>query len=138
MEGGNQHAEEVDQVEDITVITALPVSIIEVVIPNATHVSTTVGEEVQENNHMAEVTPPSVATAFQVVARDPPPLAILAPGFPPDNQLSAPLAPNVVEAVNRVGVIPGPDGHEMSVSPLCAPSLTTDRADRHEGRKHAQ
>ena len=106
MKGGNQHAEEVDQVEDFTAITALPVSIIEVVIPNATHVSATVGEEIQENNHMAEVTPPSVVTAFQVVASDPPPLAIHAPGFPSNNQLSALLAPNVAEAVNRVGVIP--------------------------------
>ena len=33
VEGGNQHAEEVDQVEDITVITALPISTTEVVFP---------------------------------------------------------------------------------------------------------
>ncbi len=71
--------------------------------------------------------------AFHVVARDPPPLAPLAPGFPPDSQLSAPLAPDVTEAVDRVGVIPGPDGHEVSVPPPRIPSLATDRADRHEG-----
>ncbi len=69
--------------------------------------------------------------AFHVVARDPPPLAPLAPGFPPD--VSAPLAPDVAETVDRVGVISGPDGHEVSVPPSCAPSLATDRADRHEG-----
>jgi hypothetical protein len=40
--GGNQHAEEVDQVEDITAITALPVSTTEVLVPNATPVSATV------------------------------------------------------------------------------------------------
>ena len=84
---------------------------------------------------MAEVTPPSLATDFQVVARDPPPLAILAPGFPPDNQLSAPLAPDVAETADHVGVIPGPDGHEVSVPPPRAPSLAIDSADRHEERK---
>ena len=36
VEDGNQHAEEVDQVEDITAITALQVSTTEVVVPNAT------------------------------------------------------------------------------------------------------
>ena len=36
VESGNQHAEEVDQVEDITAITALQVSTTEVVVPNAT------------------------------------------------------------------------------------------------------
>ena len=44
MEGENQHAEEVDQVEDITAITALHVFTSEVVIPKATPVSSTVGE----------------------------------------------------------------------------------------------
>ena len=36
VESGNQHAEEVDQVEDITAITALQVSITEVIVSNAT------------------------------------------------------------------------------------------------------
>ena len=133
VEGGNQHAEEVDQVEDITAITALPVSTTEVLVPNATPVSAAVGEETLGDCHVAEVSTPILATDFQVVARDPPPLAILAPGFPPDNQLSAPLAPDVVETVDRVGVIPGPDGPEVSVPPPRAPSLTMDRADRHKG-----
>ena len=34
--------------------------------------------------------------------------------------------------VDRVGVIPGPDGHEVSVPPPRAPSLATDRADHHK------
>jgi hypothetical protein len=69
---------------------------------------------------------------FQTVARDLPPLALLAPRFPPDNQLSAPLAPDVAKTVDHVGVIPGPDGHEVSVPPPRAPSLAMDRADHHE------
>ena len=97
VEGGNQHAEEVDQVDDITAITALHVSTTKVVVPNATPFFATVGEEIQKDGQMAEVTPPSLAMIFQVVARDPPPLAILAPRFLPDNQLSAPLAPDVAE-----------------------------------------
>ena len=104
------------------------------VVPKATPVSATVGKESQWVGHMAEVTPPSLTTDFQVVDRDPPPLAILAPEFPPGNQLSAPLAPDVADAVGRVGVIPGPDGHEVSVPPPRISSLATDRADRHEGR----
>jgi hypothetical protein len=68
-----------------------------------------------------------------MVVRDPPPLVILAPGFQPDSQRSAPLAPDVAETVDHVGVIPGPNGHEVSVPPPHAPSLATDRADRHEG-----
>jgi hypothetical protein len=71
--------------------------------------------------------------AFQMVARDPLPLAIFASGFPPDSQLSAPLAPDVAEKVDHVGVIPGTNGHEVSVPPPHGPSLATDRADRHEG-----
>jgi hypothetical protein len=43
------------------------------------------------------------------------------------------LAPNVAEMVDHMGVIPGPDRHEVSVPPPHAPSLATDRADRHEG-----
>ena len=133
MEYGNQHAEEVDQVEDITVITALQVSTSEVVVPNSTPVFATVGKETQEDGHMAEVTPPNFAMTFQVVARDPPdPLAIFAPRFPPDSQLSSPLAPDVADAVDRVGVISGPDRHDMSVPSPRVPSLATDRADRHE------
>jgi hypothetical protein len=31
-----------------------------------------------------------------------------------------------------VGVILGPNGHEVSVPPPHVPSLATDRADRHE------
>ena len=109
VEGGNQHAEEVDQVEDITTITTLHVSTSEVVVPNATPVSATVGEETQDDGHMAEVTPPSLTMTFQVVVMDPPPFAILAPGVPPDSHLSAPLAPDVAEAVDRVGVTLGYD-----------------------------
>ena len=127
--------EEVDQVEDITAITTLPVSTTEVLVPNATPVSATVGEKILDDCHVAEVTTPSHATDFQVVARDPPPLVILASGFPPDNQLSAPLAPDVAETVDRVGVIPGPNGHEVSVLPPRAPPLATDIADRHEGER---
>jgi hypothetical protein len=92
-----------------------------------------IGDEPLDGRHMAEVTPPSPNMAFQMVARDPPPLAILAPGFPPDSQRSAPLAPDVAETVDRMGVIPGPNGHEVSVPPPRILSLATDRADRHEG-----
>jgi hypothetical protein len=63
--------------------------------------------------HVAEITPPSPTLAFQMVVRDPPPLTLLVPGFPPDNQLSAPLAPDVVETVDHVRVIHGPNGHEV-------------------------
>ena len=133
VEGGNQYAEEVDQVEDITAITALPVSTTNVLVSNATPVSATIGEETLDDCHVAEVTTLSLATDFQVVVRDPLSLAILAPGFPPDNQLSAPLAPYVAETVEHVGVIPESDGHEVAVLPPRVPSLATDRADHHEG-----
>jgi hypothetical protein len=116
--GGNQHVKEVEQVEDITAITAIagpPISATKEVVPIFTPGSSKVGEE------------------FQMVARDPPPLAILAPGFPPDGQRSAPLAPEVAETADRVGVIPGSDGHEVSVPPPHDPSLAADRANRHEG-----
>jgi hypothetical protein len=73
--------------------------------------------------------------AFQMVARDPPLLALLAPGFPPDSQLSAPLAPDVAETVDHVGVISVPDGYEVLVPPPRVSSLATDRADRREERK---
>jgi hypothetical protein len=88
-----------------------------------------------DGRHVAEITPPSPNMAFQMVTRDPPPLAILAPEFPPDSQRSAPLAPDVAETADCVGVIPGPNGHEVSVPPPHVPSLATDRADRREERK---
>ena len=79
--------------------------------------------------------PPNPAIAFHVVDRDPPPLALLASGFPPDNQLSAPLAPDVAETVDHVEVIPGPDGYKVLVLPPLAPSLAIDSGDRREKRK---
>jgi hypothetical protein len=136
--GENQHVEEVDQVEDITAITSLtapPISATEVVVPIATPISSTVGEEIRDGCHVAEVTPPSPAMAFQMVVRDPPPLALLAPRFPSDSQLSAPLAADVAETVDHVGVIPESNGHEMSVPPPHAPSLTTDITNHREKRK---
>ena len=62
--GGNQHGEEVDQVEDIMALTAPPVSTTEVVVLNATPVSSTIGKETLDGCHVAEVTPPSPAMAF--------------------------------------------------------------------------
>jgi len=124
--GGNQHVEEMEQVEDITAITAIAAPLVcatEKVVPIATPVSSTVGGESLDGRHVAEVTPPSPNMAFQMVAWDPPPLAILAPGFPPDSQLSAPLAPDVAEKVDHVGVIPGPNGHEVLVPPPRVPSF---------------
>ena len=61
---------------DITAITALHVSSSEVVVPNATSVSATVGEETHDDGHMVEVSPLSLVMTSQVVTRDPPPLAI--------------------------------------------------------------
>ena len=101
----------------------------------STPVSATVREETLDICHAVEVTTLSLATDFQGVARDPPPLAILPPRFPPDNQLSAPLALDVAETVDRVGVIPIPNGHEVSMPPPLAPSLAIDSADRREERK---
>jgi hypothetical protein len=43
--GGNQHMEEEDRVENITVLTTPPVSANKVVVPNATPVSSTVGND---------------------------------------------------------------------------------------------
>ena len=117
--------------EDITAITDPPVSVTEEVVPLATPVSSTVRDD---GRHVAEVTPASPNMAFQMVARDPPPLAIFAPGFPLDGQRSAPLAPNVAETADRMEVISGSKGHEVSMPPPRIPSLATDRADRHEGR----
>ena len=133
--GGNQHVEDVDQVEDITALTVLPVSATEVVDPITTLVSSTVGEETLDGCLVADVTPPSLAMAFHVVAGDSPPLALFTLEFPPDNRLSAPLAPNVTESVDHVGVIIGPDGYEVSVPPPLAPSLAINSADRREKRK---
>ena len=116
---------EVDQIEDITVLTVPPVSATEVVVPITTLVSSTVEEDTLDGCHVADVTPPSLAVAFHVVVRDPPPLALLAPGSPPD----------VAETVDHVGVIPGPKGHGVSVPPPLAPSLAIDSADRREKRK---
>ena len=59
---------EVDQQEDITAITDLYVFTTNMVVSNATPVSAKVGEKIQENSHMATVTPPSLAMAFQVLA----------------------------------------------------------------------
>ena len=119
--------------EDITALTAPSVSATEVVVPNITPVSSTVGEKTLDGSHVAEVTPPNPAMAFHVVARDPPLLALLALGFPPDSQMSAPLAPDVAETVDHVRVNHGPNEHEMSVPPPRARSLATDKADRREG-----
>jgi hypothetical protein len=83
-------------------------------------VSSVVGKETLDNCHVAEVTPPSPVMAFHVVGQDLPPLASLALGFPPD----------VAEVGDHVGVIPGPNGHEVPVTPPRAPFLATDSADR--------
>jgi hypothetical protein len=122
-------------VEDITALTVPPVSATEVVVSIATLVSSTVGEETLDGCYVSDVTPPSHVVAFHVVAQDPPPLALLAPRFPPDSQLSTPLASDVAETVDHVGVILRPDGHEVSMPPPHAPSLATDRADCREERK---
>jgi hypothetical protein len=120
-------------VEDITSLTVPPVSATKVVVPIVTLLSSTVREESLDGCHVTEITPLSPAMAFQMVARDPPPVALLAPRIQPDIQLPAPLAPNVADTVDHVGVIPEPDGHEVSVPPPRAPSLAMDRADRQKG-----
>ena len=123
--GGNQQVEEVDQVEDITTLTVPPVSATEVVVSIATLVSSAVGNETLHGCHMTDVTPPSLAVTFYVVAWDLPPLALLAPGSPPD----------VAETLNRVGMNLRPEGHEVSVPPPFAPSLAIDSINRREKRK---
>jgi hypothetical protein len=105
---GNQHVKEEDQVEDITALTAPPVSATEVLVPNATPVSSTFGKETLDSCHVTEVTPLSPLLTFHVVDRAPPPLAPLALGFPQSSQLAAPLAPDVAEIGDHIGVIPGP------------------------------
>ena len=107
--------------EDITTLTTSHVSIIEVVVSNATPVSSIVGKENQDGCHVAEVTPPSPPLTFHVVGRLQPPLA--------------PLASDVAETKSRAGVIPKPRGHEVSVMLPRAPVLATNRADRNKKRK---
>ena len=52
--------------------------------------------------------------------------------------MSVPVALDAAATVDHVGVIPRPDGHEVSVPPPYAPSLATDRADRREERKQGR
>jgi hypothetical protein len=59
--GGNKHLEEEDQVEDITTLTAAPVYATQVVVPNATPVSSIVGNEILDGCHVVEVSPPGVS-----------------------------------------------------------------------------
>jgi hypothetical protein len=74
-EGKNQQVEEENQVEDITALTVPPISATEVVVPNATPISSIVGKETLDGYHVAEVTPPSPPLTFHVVIKAPPPLA---------------------------------------------------------------
>jgi hypothetical protein len=97
-------------VENITVLTAPPISTIKVVVPNATLVSSTVGKETLDECHMTEVTPPSLPLTFHVVGRAP-----LASTFPQSSQLAAPLALDFAEIGDHVGVISEPNGHKVSV-----------------------
>ena len=62
--GGNQPMEEEDHVEDIMALTAPPVSATEVVVPNATPASFTVGKETLDGSHVAEVAPPGPPITF--------------------------------------------------------------------------
>jgi len=105
------------------------------VVPNATLVSSTVGKDTLDGCHVAEVTPPSPPLAFYVIASASPPLAPLAPGFPSDNQLAAPLAPDFAETGDHVRVNPEADGHEVLVPPPHAPFFAMDRADRSKKRQ---
>ena len=152
--GGNQQVEEEDQVEDIMVFTAPPVSATEVVDLNATPVSSTVGKETLDGGHVAKVTPPSPSMTFHVVSRAPlaPPLAPefmpggplstslapsgplstpRAPEFQPGGPLAASHAPDVTETRDHVGVIPAPNAHKVQVAPF----LATNSADRSERQK---
>jgi hypothetical protein len=90
--GENQHVEEEDHVEDITALTAPPIFAAKVVVPNATPVSSTVGNETLDDCHVVEITLPSPPLIFYVVVRALPPLAPLAPGFPSDSQLTTTYA----------------------------------------------
>ena len=129
--GRNQQVEAEDQVEDIMVLTAPPVSATEVVDLNATPISSTVGKETLDGSHVAEVTPPNPPMTFHVVSRAwlAPPLA---PEFTPGGPLSIPRAPDVVETRDHVGVIPAPNAHEVQVTPSRASFLATNSADRSE------
>jgi hypothetical protein len=55
---------------------------------------------------------------FHAVARAPPSLAPLALRILRASQLATPLAPNFAETWNHIGVIPGPNGHEVQVEKL--------------------
>jgi hypothetical protein len=125
--GGNQHVQEVDQMKDITTLTAPPISTTKVVVPNAIPISSTVGKETLDGCHVEEVTPPSLPLTFHVVVTALPPLASLAPELSRSCPLAAPLATNFAEIGDHIGVILGPNGHEVSV--------LTDKADRSKKRK---
>ena len=126
--------EEEKQVEDITALMVPPVSATEIVVTNATLASSTVGKKTLDGNHVAEVVPSSPLMTFYVVSRAP--LALpLAPGFQPHGPLATPRALDVAETGNHVGVIPGPNAHEVQVAPPLVPFLATYRADRNERRK---
>ena len=142
--GGNQHVEEKDQVEDITALTAPPVSATEVMVPNATPVASTVGKETLDGCHVAKITPPNPPMTFHVVSRAPlaPPLALefmsgglLSTPRALEFQPGGPRALGVAETGEHVGVIPAPSTHEVQVAPSRAPFLATNRADRIERRK---
>ena len=64
--------EEEDQVEGITVFTVPPISAIEVMVPNATPVSSIVRNETFDGCHVAKVSPPNTFLTFQVVSTAPP------------------------------------------------------------------
>jgi hypothetical protein len=84
---------------------------------------------------MVEVVPPSPPMTFHVVPRAPPPLAPLVSGFPLDSQLAAPVAPDFAETRDHIGMILGPNGHEVQVAPPHGPFLATDKASRNRKRK---
>ena len=120
--------------EDITVLTAPPISATEVVVSNAIPASSTVGKETLDGNYVAEVAPPSPPMTFHVVSRTPlaPPLA---PEFQPDSPLATIRAPDVAETGDHARVISGPNAHDVQVAPPLVPFLATNRADRSERRK---
>ena len=105
--GGNQPMEEKDQMEDITASRAPHVSTTEVVVPNATLISSMVGKETMDGCHVVEVTPSSLPLTFHVVVRALPPLA---PEIPPSSELATPLALDVSKTGDHVVVVPGPMG----------------------------
>jgi hypothetical protein len=127
--------EEEDQVEDITALTAPHVSATVRVVSNATPLPSIVGKETLDGCHVAEVAPPSPPPTFHVVAKAPPPLAPLVPRFPHDSQLAAQLALDFAKIGDHIGVIPGPNEHEVQVTPPRAPFLATNRAGCSEKQK---